>query len=55
MKREDELTRLGVSEITFFYSIPEELKEHTSNLLVLCIAETIVQEIWHGRGRMFCR
>jgi len=30
MKHEDELTVLGVSEIAFFRSTPEELKEHTS-------------------------
>jgi len=30
MKYEDELTMCGVSEIAFFRSTPEELKEHTS-------------------------
>jgi hypothetical protein len=39
MKREDELTKLGVSEIVFFHSTPEELKEHTSYLPFPCIAD----------------
>ena len=39
MKRQDELTDLGVSEIVFFHSNPEELKEHTSYLRFPCIAD----------------
>jgi len=39
MKREDELTVLGVSEIVLFHSTPEELQEHTSYLPFPCIAE----------------
>src|SRR5258706_8326342 len=39
MKREDELTNLGVSEIVFFHSNPEELKKHTSYLPFPCIAD----------------
>jgi len=39
IKREDELTALGVSEIVFFHSTPEELKEHTSYLPFPCVAD----------------
>jgi peroxiredoxin len=39
MKHEDELTKLGVSEIVFFHSTPEELKRHTSYLPFPCIAD----------------
>src|SRR5258706_15503981 len=39
MKREDELTNIGVSEIVFFHSNPEELKKHTSYHPFPCIAD----------------
>ena len=39
IKRESELTALGVSEIVFFHSTPEELEEHTSYLPFPCIAD----------------
>ena len=39
MKCEDELTTLGVSEVVFFHSTPEELKEHTTYLPFPCIAD----------------
>jgi peroxiredoxin len=39
IKQEDELTALGISEVVFFHSTPEELKEHTSYLPFPCIAD----------------
>ena len=54
MKREDELTNLGVSEIVFFHSNPEELKKHTSYLPFPCIADptkTLYKEFGTEEGR----
>ena len=38
IKCKDKLTMLSVSEIVFFHSTPEELKEHTSYLPFPCVA-----------------
>jgi len=49
MTREDELTVLGVSEIAFFRSTPEEFKEHTSYLSFSCIANP-TEELYRKFG-----
>jgi len=49
MTREDELTVLGVSEIGFFRSTPEEFKEHTSYLPFPCIANP-TEELYRKLG-----
>ena len=39
MKRQDKLPALGVSEVVFFHSTTEELKEHTNYLPFPCVAD----------------